>query len=193
MGSLNSDVKVLKIDDAQATAENVVKGVYPISRPFIVATKGEVSEVAQDFINFIMSANGQKVVESNGYIAVENNGVFVSADVSGKIVVAGSSSVSPLMEKLKEAYTAINQNASIEIQQNDSSTGIKAVENDICDIGMSSRELKPAELEKGLNPIYIARDGLAVIVNKESNIDGLTKEQVKSVYLGDVTKWSELK
>jgi len=193
MSSVNSDVKALKINGVEANTENVVNDSYPISRPFIIATKGEISESAQDFINFIMSGAGQEVVQKNGYISLGEGGVFVSSYASGKVVVAGSSSVSPLMEKLKEAYMAINENAKIEIQQTDSSAGIKAVENAICDIGMSSRALKDSEKEKGLNTLTIAKDGISVIVNNENSIGDLSKEQVRSIFVGEVTKWDGLK
>jgi len=193
MSSVNSDVKAVKINGVEANTENVVNDSYPISRPFIIATKGEISELAQDFINFIISSDGQEVVQKNGYIGLGESSVFVSSYVSGKIVVAGSSSVAPLMEKLKEAYLVINENAKIEIQQTDSSAGIKAVENAICDIGMSSRSLKDSERDKGLNTLVIAKDGISVIVNKENSIDDLSKEQVKSIFVGEITKWDELK
>jgi phosphate transport system substrate-binding protein len=193
MSSVNSEVKAIKINGVEATTENVVSGTYPISRPFIIATKGGISELAQDFINFIVSDDGQKVVEKNGYISLGAGEVFVSSYADGKIVIAGSSSVSPLMEKLKEAYSAINQNAKIEIQQTDSSAGIKAVESEICDIGMSSRALKESELEKGLETKVIAKDGISVIVNSANSIDDLTKDQVRSIFIGDITKWEELR
>jgi phosphate transport system substrate-binding protein len=193
MGSLNSEVKALKIGGVEANTKNVINDSYVISRPFIIATKGELSKAAQDFVNFIMSSEGQKIVEKNGYISIGGEKAFVSSKASGKVVVGGSSSVTPLMEKLKEAYKALNGNINIEIQQNDSSTGIKMAENGVCDIAMSSRELKSGELEKGLKPTVIAKDGIAVIVNKENSLDNLSKEQVKSVFVGEVKKWDALK
>jgi len=193
MGSMNDNVKALRIDGVEATGANVLNGTYPISRPFLVGTKGEVSAVAQDFINFMLSENGQNVVSSRGFIAIENKGAFKSSGVSGRVIVAGSSSVAPLMERLKEAYLALNPNASVEIQQNDSSAGVRALQNGICDIAMSSRNLRPAELEAGITPITIAQDGIAVIVNKQNEVNGLTQEQVKSIYLGNVARWNQLK
>ncbi|MDR0303561.1 MAG: substrate-binding domain-containing protein [Chitinispirillales bacterium] len=193
MSSLNSEVKAIEINGVEANIENAVNDTYPISRPFIIVTRNQISELAQDFIKFIMSVNGQEVVQKNGYISLYESEVFVSSYVSGKIVVVGSSSVSPLMEKLKEAYSAINENAKIEIQQTDSSAGIKAVENAICDIGMSSRALKDSEKNKGFQIQIIAKDGIAVIVNNENSINNLSKEQVKSIFKGEISKWDELK
>nr|MBO2493513.1 phosphate ABC transporter substrate-binding protein [Clostridia bacterium] len=192
LGSLNNTVKALKIDGVEPTADNVKSGEYKIARPFIIATKGEISKVVQDFVEFIMSSDGQRVVEENGYIPVLDNPAYSGDKPAGKIVVAGSSSVSPLMEKLKEAYLAINPNAQIEIQTSDSTTGINSVIDGICDIGMSSRELKESELNAGLNPITIAMDGLVVIVNKGNPADNLTSEQVRAIFTGEITRWSEV-
>jgi len=192
LGSLNDTVKALKIDGVEPTVSNVKSGKYKIARPFIIATKGEISKVVQDFIEFIMSSDGQRVVEENGYIPVLDNPAYSGDKPAGKIVVAGSSSVSPLMEKLKEAYLAINPNAQIEIQTSDSTTGINSVIDGICDIGMSSRELKESELNAGLNPITIAMDGLVVIVNKGNPADNLTSEQVRAIFTGEITRWSEV-
>ena len=192
LGVLDDTVKALAIDGVEATAENVSNGSYAISRPFNIATNGTPSEVAQDFINYILSADGQAVVEAEGYIAVENTGAFTSTQPSGSIVVAGSSSVTPVMEKLIEAYNAINPNADIELQQSDSSTGMNSAIEGACDIGMASRELKDSEIEAGLTPICIATDGIAVIVNQANTINGLTSDQVRSIYVGDITDWGNL-
>lgn len=192
MGSLNETVKAVKIDGAEASVENIKNGTYTISRPFNIATKAEVSEVTQDFINFIMSAEGQAVVEEEGYIPQETTASYEGNAPSGKIVVAGSSSVTPLMEKLKEAYLAINPNAEIEVQQSDSTTGMTSAIDGVCDIGMASRAVKDTELEKGLTATEIATDGIAVIVNNDNPIEDLTKDQVKSIYVGETTTWSEV-
>ena len=192
LGSLNETVKTVKIDGAEATVENVKSGAYGISRPFNIATKAEVSEVAQDFIDFIMSSDGQKVVEEAGCIPQETSGAYAGSKPSGKIVVAGSSSVTPVMQKLKEAYLAVNPNAEIEIQESDSTTGMNSAIDGVCDIGMASRELKDTEIEKGLTPTVIATDGIAVIVNNENPIEDLTKDQVKSIYIGETISWSEV-
>lgn len=192
LGSLNDTVKALKIDDAEATVKNIRDGSYKIFRPFNVAYKGELSAVAQDFVNFIMSADGQAVVEAAGYIKVDENAApFSSTNPSGKIVVAGSSSVTPVMEKLKEAYLKINTAAEIEIQMSDSTTGMTSAMDGICDLGMASRELKESELAV-LTPLVIANDGIAVIVNNNNPIEGLTSEQVKGIFTGEITSWSEL-
>jgi len=192
LGSLNDSVKALKIDGAEATVENIKNGSYKVSRPFNIATKENVSEVAKDFVDFILSEDGQKIVEQNGYIAALDASDYNGTRPSGKITIAGSSSVTPVMEKLREAYLAINTNATIEINQSDSTTGVNSVINDICDIGMASRELKDSELSSGITPTVIALDGIAVIVNNKNTVDNLTVEQVRKIYMGDVTKWSDV-
>jgi len=192
LGSLNDTVKALQIDGADATAENVKSGTYKISRPFNIVTKAEVSEAAQAFIDFILSAEGQAVVAEHNYIPMDNAPAFAGSTVSGKVVVAGSSSVTPVMEKLKEAYAAINPNTEIEIQMSDSSTGVKMAIEGTCDIGMASRTLKDSEIEGGVASTVIATDGIAVIVNLASPIVGLTAEQVRSIYVGETTNWADV-
>ena len=192
LGSLNDTVKALKIDGAEATAENVKAGTYKVSRPFNVATKGDASEVAQDFMSFIMSAEGQQVIEDNGYIKVDDAAAaYAGTKPEGKIVVAGSSSVSPVMEKLKEAYTAINPNATIEIQTSDSTAGMTAAMDGTCDIGMASRALSEDEAA-ALNATVIASDGIAVVVALGNPLDELTSGQVKSVFTGETLAWDAL-
>lgn len=192
LGSLNDSVKALKIDGAEATAENVKNGTYKVSRPFNIATKATVSDAAQDFINFIMSAEGQKVIEDNHCISQKAGDPFTSNNASGKVVVAGSSSVTPVMEKLAEAYKEFNPNVTVDIQQSDSSTGMEMAAAGTCDIGMASRELKDSEKES-LTPTVIALDGIAVIVNKANANDDMTSESVKAIFTGKATKWSEVK
>jgi len=190
LGSLNDTVKAVPIDGIQANSENVKNGRYTISRPFFVATKGNPSGLAEDFIKFILSDQGQAVVSKN-YISVGNaSALYNGGDIKGKIVVAGSSSVTPVMEKLKEAYIKINTNAVIEIQQSDSSAGMTATLNGTCDIGMASRDLKENEL-KELKPVKIAIDGIAVIVNKHNPITGLSKKQVKDIFTEGAI-WNDL-
>lgn len=191
LGSIDSTIKAIKVDGVEPTVENIKDGSYKIARPFNIATKGDVSKVTQDFINFIMSDDGQKVIEDNGYISI-SEGTFESTMEKGKIVIAGSSSVTPVMEKLKEAYLKINTNAEIEIQESDSTTGMTAAMEGTCDIGMASRELKDSELDGGLTSTAIAMDGIAVIVNKNNDMEEITSEQVKNIFLGEVTDWSEL-
>lgn len=192
LGSLNDTVKALKIDGAEATVENIKSGSYKISRPFNIATKDKVSEVTQDFIDYIMSADGQAVIEENGYISASDAAAYSGSKPSGKIKIAGSSSVTPVMEKLKEAYLKVNTNAEIEIQQNDSTTGMTSAIEGICDIGMASRELKDTETAKGIKGTTIALDGIAVIVNKDNKAGDLTSEQVMKIYTGEITKWSDV-
>ncbi|WP_418474879.1 substrate-binding domain-containing protein [Frisingicoccus sp.] len=193
LGSLNETVTAVKVDGAEATPENILSGTYKVVRPFNIATKSEISDAAKDFINFIMSKEGQAVVEENGYIAVGNQPAYEAAGVSGKIVVAGSSSVTPVMEKLKEAYVAVNKDVEIEVQQSDSTTGMQSAIDGLCDIGMASRELKDSETSAGLSATVIAQDGIAVIVNNESGIKELTSEQIKAIYTGEVTAWEDVK
>ena len=192
LGSLNDTVKAVKIDGAEATVDNIKSGTYKIARPFNIATKGEVSDVAQDFIKYIMSEDGQKVVEDNGYISQGNDGAYESAGLSGKVVVGGSSSVTPVMEKLKEAYVALNPDVTIEVQQSDSTTGMTSAIEGVCDIGMASRDLKDSEIEKGLTGTTIAMDGIAVIVNNDSPVEELSSDSVKGIYTGEITDWADV-
>lgn len=192
LGSLNDTVKVVKIDGAEATVDNIKSGTYKIARPFNIATKGEVSDVAQDFIKYIMSEDGQKVVEDNGYISQGNDGAYESTGLSGKVVVGGSSSVTPVMEKLKEAYVALNPDVTIEVQQSDSTTGMTSAIEGVCDIGMASRDLKDSEIEKGLTGTTIAMDGIAVIVNNDSPVEELSSDSVKGIYTGEITDWADV-
>ena len=193
LGSLNETVKALAIDGVEASVENIKAGTYTVARPFNIATQAEVSEAAQAFIDFILSAEGQAVVEENGYIAVvEDAPAYAGSSVEGKVVVAGSSSVTPVMEKLKEAYLAINPNAEIEVQQSDSSTGMNSAIEGVCDIGMASRAVKDSELEAGLVSTTIAMDGIAVIVSNDNAQTDLTADQVRAIYMGEITDWSEV-
>ncbi|BBF44299.1 phosphate ABC transporter, periplasmic phosphate-binding protein PstS [Lachnospiraceae bacterium KM106-2] len=190
LGSLNDSVKPLKIDGVEPSIENIKSKTYKIARPFNIATSEKVSDVTKDFMDYILSAQGQKVVEANGFIQISDDAKeFTSTKASGKIVVAGSSSVTPVMEKLKEAYAKINPNAKIEVQQSDSSTGMQAAMEGTCDIGMASRDLKDSELEK-LKSVSIALDGIVVIVNKENEVSELKSDQVKQIFTGNITDWS---
>lgn len=192
LGALNSTVKALEIDGAAATVENIKNGSYKVSRPFNVVTKGALSGPAADFMAFIVSAEGQKVVEKSGYIGNSAAPAYKRQNVTGKIVVAGSSSVTPLMEKLKEAYLAINSGVEITVQQTDSTSGVTSVIEGVCDIGMASRELKESEIAKGVASSVIATDGIAVIVNKENTLKGLTAAKVMEIYTGKINLWSEV-
>ena len=191
LGSLNDTVKALKIGGVEATADNVKSGDYAVSRPFNIAYKGELSDVAQDFVDYIMSSDGQKIVSDNGYVTVSENAAYSGKKPSGKISVAGSSSVSPVMEKLAEAYQKVNTNAKVEIQTSDSSAGMQSAIGGTCDIGMASRDLKDEE-KSALKVETIAKDGIAVIVNNANTCDDLTLDQVKSIYTGETTVWSDI-
>ena len=193
LGSLNDTVKAVKIDGAEATAENVANDTYKVSRPFNIVTGEKVSEAAQDFVNYIMSEEGQQIVEDNGYIKADAEAKpYEAADVEGKVVVADSSSISPVMEKLKEAYEAVNKNVTVEVQQSDSTTGVTSAAEGICDIGMASRELKDEETEMNLTATVIAKDGIAVVVNNENEVEDLTSDQVKAIFTGETTEWEDL-
>lgn len=191
LGSLNDTVKALKVGSVEATAENVKSGDYVISRPFNIAYKGELSEVAQDFVDYILSSDGQKVVADEGYVAVTENAAYSGKKPEGKISVAGSSSVSPVMEKLAEAYQKVNTNAKVEIQTSDSSAGMQSAMEGTCDIGMASRELKDKEASE-LKATTIAKDGIAIIVNKANSCEDLTVDQIKSIYTGETAVWSDV-
>lgn len=192
LGSLNDTVKALKIDGAEASAANIKSGSYKVARPFNIVTTASVSPVAQDFISFIMSKEGQDVVSANGYIGAEGAESYKATSQSGKVVVAGSSSVTPVMEKLKEAYVKLNPEVNIEVQQSDSTTGVQSAINGVCDIGMASRELKQSEVDAGVKNTVIATDGIAVIVNKANKADNLTKTQVADIFTGKATDWNKL-
>ena len=192
LGSLNDTVKAVKIDGADASGENVKNGSYKVSRPFNIVTKDDLSEAAQDFVDFILSSDGQAVVEEEGYIPLDGTSAYTGSKPSGKVVVAGSSSVTPVMEKLAEAYQSLNSGVEIEVQQSDSTTGVTSASEGLCDIGMASRELKDSESALGLTTTVIATDGIAVIVNKESTVEDLTADQVKGIYTGEITDWSDI-
>ncbi len=191
LGSLNDTVKALKIDGVEVSPENINNGSYKIARPFNIAIKDDISPVAQDFIDFILSSEGQAVIGKD-YIAIDAEAeAYSGSKPKGKAVVAGSSSVSPIMEKLKEAYEEINTNATIDIQTSDSTAGMTSVIDGTSDIGMASRSLKDSELQE-LKPITIAMDGIVIVVNKENPLEDLSSEDVKNIYTGEITTWGEI-
>lgn len=191
LGALNDTVKALKVNNIAPSVENINNGSYKISRPFNVVTK-TTNPLIEDFLKYSTSTNAKGIVEKAGYIAVAKEN-FVSKKPSGKLVIAGSSSVTPLMEKLVESYKVVNPNANIEIQQSDSTTGVNSVVEGIADIGMASRAIKDSELQKGVIPLVLAIDGLAVIVHKSNAIENVGKEVVKKIFMGDITKWQDVK
>lgn len=192
LGALDDTVKALDIDGAEATVENIKNGSYKISRPFNIVTTANISPLAQDFIDFIMSADGQAVIEGEKYIPVSDAPAYSGTKQSGTVTVAGSSSVTPVMEKLKEAYTAVNPDVTVEINQSDSTTGVNSAVDGICDIGMASRELKDSEIEKGALNTVIAMDGITVIVSNDNPAHELTADEVKDIYTGKITTWESL-
>lgn len=191
LGSLNNSVKALKIDGAVASVDNIKNGSYKISRPFNVITKSSLSPAAAEFMRFIVSSDGQAIVEKKGYISVQKGAPYKFDVTKGKVTVAGSSSVFPVMEKLAEAFKAVNPGIVVEVSQSDSTTGVNSAIQGVCDIGMASRELKSSET--GVSATKIAIDGIAVIVNKDNPAENLTKEQVRKIYTGEITKWSQTK
>lgn len=192
LGALDGTVKALDIDGAEATVDNIKNGTYKISRPFNIVTTANLSPLAQDFIDFIMSADGQAVIEGAKYIPVSDAPAYSGTKQSGTVTVAGSSSVTPVMEKLKEAYTAVNPDVTVEINQSDSTTGVNSAIDGICDIGMASRELKDSETEKGALGTVIAMDGITVIVSNDNPVYELTADEVKDIYTGKITTWESL-
>ena len=191
LGSLNDTVKALEVDGVAPTVENINNGIYKVYRPFNIATKDGLSETAQDFVNFIMSEQGQKIVGED-YISIETSTSYTPSGKSGTVTVSGSSSVTPVMQALKEEYESLNPDVTIELQQSDSTTGVNDAVAGTSDIGMASRALKESELAQGVTGTVIANDGIAVIVNKENAVTGLTSEQIKGIYMGELTNWSEV-
>lgn len=192
LGSLNDSVKAVKVAGVEATAENVKSGAYKVARPFNIAWKEDaLSDAGKDFIDYILSSEGQAIVNANGYVGSDDAAAYEAAGVTGKVVVAGSSSVSPVMEKLAEAYMAANTGVEIEIQTSDSTTGMTSAMEGACEIGMASRELKEAEAAE-LESTAIAMDGIAVIVNNENPVENLSLEQIGAIYTGETTVWNEL-
>ena len=193
MGSLNETVKAVSVDGNAATVEGIKDGSYTLARPFVVTTYGEVGEIAQDLLNYIMSAEGQAIINEEGYIAIDDAAeAYTAAGVSGEITVGGSSSVTPVMEKLAEAYMALNPDVTVVVQQSDSTTGVTGTIEGTVDLGMASRALKAEEEEQGVVGTTIAMDGIAVIVNLENDTEDLTTEQIMNIYTGAITDWSEL-
>ena len=193
LGSLNNTVKAVKIDGVEPTVDNVKNETYKIARPFNIAYKEDaLSDAAKDFINYIMSSEGQQIITDNGYISIDGAQPYSGNNTGGKIVIAGSSSVSPVMEKLAEAYKKINADSDIEIQTNDSTTGMTSAADGVCDIGMASRELKDNELESGLTPLVIAMDGIAVIVNNDNPASDISSDEIKSIYIGEIGNWESI-
>lgn len=189
LGSLNDTVKAAKIDGVEPTSETVKDGSYKISRPFNIATKDNLSEAAQNFIDYILSKEGQEIVNKDYVEAVDNAEPFAGAKGKGKVKVGGSSSVSPVMEKLAEAYQKVNKDVTVEVNTSDSSTGMSQAAEGTVDIGMASRELKDSETAKGIKGTVIAKDGIAVIVNKSNTVEDIKLDRLKGIYTGSTTTW----
>ena len=194
LGSLDDTVKAVKVDGVEATVDNIKSGDYKIQRPFNIVTKGEVKELPADFIKFIMSKDGQKIIEDEGYISVNDNAeAYKASGLKGSITLAGSTSVSPVMEVLADKYKELNSGVTIEIQQTGSGAGIQSTTEGVCDIGMASRELKDEETSQGLKSEEIALDGIAVIVNKDNGVEDLSMDQIMKIFTGEITNWADVK
>lgn len=191
-GSLNDTVKALKVEGVEPSTATIESGDYKIVRPFNIAVKDGLSDAAQDFENYILSSEGQDIIEKAGYIKIDKGAAaYASNNASGKVVVSGSSSVTPVMEKLAEAYQKANTNVTVDVQQSDSSTGIKDAINGTSDIGMASRDISDDELSQGIKSVTIAQDAIAVIVNKDNAVDDITMDEIKAIYTGSKTTWSD--
>lgn len=191
-GSLNDTVKALKVEGVEPSTATIESGDYKIVRPFNIAVKDGLSDAAQDFENYILSSEGQDIIEKAGYIKIDNSAAaYASNNASGKVVVSGSSSVTPVMEKLAEAYQKANTNVTVDVQQSDSSTGIKDAINGTSDIGMASRDISDDELSQGIKSVTIAQDAIAVIVNKDNAVEDITMDEIKAIYTGSKTTWSD--
>lgn len=192
LGSLDDSVKAIKVDGVEASTDNVSSGDYSVARPFNIVTGDELSENAQDFIDFIMSIEGQAIIDEEGYISVGSDTSYTASGLTGSVTLAGSTSVAPVMEKIAEKYMELNEGVTVEIQQSGSGAGITSTIEGVCDIGMSSRDLKDTEIAEGVSATKIAMDGIAVIVNKENTVETLTSEQIKNIFVGETTNWSEV-
>ena len=191
-GSLNDTVKALKVEGVEPSTATIESGDYKIVRPFNIAVKDGLSDAAQDFENYILSSEGQDIIEKAGYIKIDKSAAaYASNNASGKVVVSGSSSVTPVMEKLAEAYQKANTNVTVDVQQSDSSTGIKDAINGTSDIGMASRGISDDELSQGIKSVTIAQDAIAVIVNKDNAVEDITMDEIKAIYTGSKTTWSD--
>lgn len=193
LGSMSDEVKNIKLNGVEATVDNVKSGDYELQRPFNIVTKGELEKLPQDFVDFIMSADGQAIIEEEGYIAVSDGAEqYEASDLEGTITLAGSTSVAPVMEVLADKYKELNEGVTIEIQQTGSGAGIQSTIEGVCDIGMASRELKDEEASEGLDSQEIALDGIAVIVNTANAVEDLSMNQLMKIFTGEITSWSEL-
>lgn len=193
LGSLNDEVKAVKVDGVEATPENINKGDYKIARPFMLAYhEANLSDVAKDFLTFIMSKDGQEIVKEDGCIPIETTESYKPANIEGRIAIAGSTSVTPLMEKLVDKYKELNPGFEADIQSNGSSAGIQAAIEGVAEIGMSSRNLKPEELEK-VESTAIAMDGIAVVVNNDNAIDDISLDNIHKIFVGEVKDWNDVK
>lgn len=191
-GSLNDTVKALKVEGVEPSTATIESGDYKIVRPFNIAVKDGLSDAAQDFENYILSSEGQDIIEKAGYIKIDKSAAaYASNNAFGKVVVSGSSSVTPVMEKLAEAYQKANTNVTVDVQQSDSSTGIKDAINGTSDIGMASRDISDDELSQGIESVTIAQDAIAVIVNKDNAVEDITMDEIKAIYTGSKTTWSD--
>ncbi len=191
LGSINDTIKPIKINEVEATVDNILNGSYESARPFLVVTKDDSNELANDLISFILSAEGQAII-GESYVPVGDEPLeYVSSGHSGKLSIGGSTSVAPIMEKLVEAYKEKNPDVVIDIQETGSSAGISGAMEGSVDVGMSSRDLKEEEANV-LTQTAIAYDGLVLVVNNKNPLENLTSEQVKNIFIGEYSTWNEV-
>ena len=194
LGSLDDSVKSVKVDGVEASVDTVKSGDYKLQRPFNIVTKGKLKELPQDFVNYIMSKEGQQIIEKEGYISEAKNAKsYKASGLKGTVTLAGSTSVAPVMEVLADNYKKLNSGVDIEIQQTGSGAGIQSTIEGVCDIGMASRALEDSETKEGLDSQQIALDGIAVIVNNDNSVSELTTDQIMKIFTGETTDWADIK
>ena len=193
-GSLNDTVKAVAVNGVAPSVDTIKDKSYELQRPFNIAYKQsniDSKPLAADFLGFLGSAEAQEVIAAEKYIVTDDN---APAYATGSITIGGSSSVSPLMEKLIEKYCALSGVAknSIELQTIDSTAGMNGAIGGTFDIGMASREVKDSELEQGITAEVLAYDGIAVIVHNDNAVEDLSMEQIRQIFTGAVREWSAL-
>lgn len=191
LGSLNDSVKAVSVNGVAAEADLVASGEYEVARNFNVTYGGELSEVAQDFWDFMFSAQGQELAVDEGYVAADASAPeYEAKGLSGDITIVGSTSVEPVIEAMSEAYRELNPDVSIDITAPGSGAGVTAAIDGTADIGMASRELSDEEQDQVTETAAIAVDGIAVIVHNDNPLEDLSLEDIAGIYLGDLTSWN---
>ena len=190
LGSLDNSVKAVNVNGIEATPENIMSGDYEVARNFNVAYGGELSEVAQDFWDFMFSAQAQELVAEEGYVSVDTEATEYEAKaLAGDITIVGSTSVQPIMERMAQAYREYNPDVVIDITAPGSGAGVTAAIDGTADIGMASRELSDEEQAQLSETAAIAVDGIAVILHLDNITEDLSLEDISGIYSGDITTW----